>query len=143
MAEPNDLRPSHSERQRARNLPSTLPFILQAPLWREIMMEAEVLKTRLAAGLGMATLMLGAADAQTAAPSQPAGPGQVMTQMPANLMRASQLMGIDVYGDDNQKIGDIEYSVKLNASPLSATSTRFWSTDRARSTASLLAWAAF
>jgi sporulation protein YlmC with PRC-barrel domain len=78
------------------------------PLWREIMMEAEVLKTRLAAGLGMATLMLGAADAQTAAPSQPAGPGQVMTQMPANLMRASQLMGIDVYGGDNQKIGDID-----------------------------------
>jgi sporulation protein YlmC with PRC-barrel domain len=31
-----------------------------------------------------------------------------MTQMPPGLMRGSQLMGIDVYGADNQKIGDID-----------------------------------
>ncbi len=31
-----------------------------------------------------------------------------MTQMPQDLMRGSQLMGIDVYGADNQKIGDID-----------------------------------
>jgi sporulation protein YlmC with PRC-barrel domain len=31
-----------------------------------------------------------------------------MTQMPPDLMRGSQLMGIDVYGADNQKIGDID-----------------------------------
>jgi sporulation protein YlmC with PRC-barrel domain len=31
-----------------------------------------------------------------------------MTQMPADLMRGSQLMGTDVYGADNQKIGDID-----------------------------------
>ena len=31
-----------------------------------------------------------------------------MTQMPPDLMRGSQLVGIDVYGADNQKIGDID-----------------------------------
>jgi sporulation protein YlmC with PRC-barrel domain len=31
-----------------------------------------------------------------------------MTQMPPDLMRGSELMGIDVYGADNQKIGDID-----------------------------------
>ena len=31
-----------------------------------------------------------------------------MTQMPADLMRGSTLMGVDVYGTDNQKIGDID-----------------------------------
>jgi sporulation protein YlmC with PRC-barrel domain len=63
---------------------------------------------QLAAGLAATALLAGSALAQTTAPTQPAGPGQVMTQMPAGLMRGSQLMGIDVYGADNQKIGDID-----------------------------------
>ncbi len=67
-----------------------------------------MLKMKLAAGLAAAALMAGAAMAQTSAPTQPAGAGQIMTQMPQDLMRGSQLMGIDVYGADNQKIGDID-----------------------------------
>jgi sporulation protein YlmC with PRC-barrel domain len=67
-----------------------------------------MLKMQLAAGLAATTLLAGSALAQTTAPTQPAGPGQVMTQMPRDLMRGSQLMGIDVYGADNQKIGDID-----------------------------------
>jgi sporulation protein YlmC with PRC-barrel domain len=63
---------------------------------------------QLAAGLAATALLAGSALAQTTAPTQPAGPGQVMTQMPPDLMRGSQLMGIDVYGADNQKIGDID-----------------------------------
>ncbi|MGF9760355.1 PRC-barrel domain-containing protein [Microvirga sp. 0TCS3.31] len=67
-----------------------------------------MLKKQLAAGLAATALMAGTALAQTTAPTQPAGAGQVMTQMPPDLMRGSQLMGIDVYGADNQKIGDID-----------------------------------
>ena len=67
-----------------------------------------MLKMKLAAGLAATALMAGTALAQTTAPTQPAGAGQVMTQMPQDLMRGSQLMGIDVYGADNQKIGDID-----------------------------------
>ncbi|MBM1173751.1 PRC-barrel domain-containing protein [Microvirga arabica] len=67
-----------------------------------------MLKMKLAAGLAAAALLAGPSFAQTTAPTQPAGPGQVMTQMPQDLMRGSQLMGIDVYGADNQKIGDID-----------------------------------
>jgi sporulation protein YlmC with PRC-barrel domain len=67
-----------------------------------------MLKMPLAAGHAVTALMAGSALAQTTAPTQPAGPGQVMTQMPPDLMRGSQLMGIDVYGADNQKIGDID-----------------------------------
>ena len=37
-----------------------------------------------------------------------AGGGQLMAQMPQDMMRGSKLMGIDVYGSDNQKIGDID-----------------------------------
>jgi len=67
-----------------------------------------MLKIQLAAGLAATALMVGPALAQTPAPTQPVGSGQVMTQMPQGLMRGSQLMGIDVYGADNQKIGDID-----------------------------------
>ena len=67
-----------------------------------------MLKMQLVAGLAVTALMAGSALAQTTAPTQPAGPGQVMTQMPPDLMRGSQLTGIDVYGADNQKIGDID-----------------------------------
>ena len=66
------------------------------------------MKIKLAAGAAVAALMTGMALAQTTAPTQPAGQGQVMTQMPADLVRASKLMGVDVYGPDNQKIGDID-----------------------------------
>jgi sporulation protein YlmC with PRC-barrel domain len=65
-------------------------------------------KFHLAAGLAATALLAGPAVAQTTAPTQPAGPGQVMTQMPPDLMRGSKLMGVDVYGPDNQKIGDID-----------------------------------
>jgi sporulation protein YlmC with PRC-barrel domain len=67
-----------------------------------------MLRMQLAAGLAATALLAGSALAQTTAPTQPAGPGQVMTQMPQDLMRGSQLMGIDVYGADNQKIGDVD-----------------------------------
>jgi sporulation protein YlmC with PRC-barrel domain len=67
-----------------------------------------MLRMQLAAGLAATALLAGSALAQTTAPTQPVGSGQVMTQMPADLMRGSQLMGIDVYGADNQKIGDID-----------------------------------
>ena len=67
-----------------------------------------MLKMKLAAGLAAAALMTGAAQAQTSAPTQPVGGGQIMTQMPQDLMRGSRLMGIDVYGADNQKIGDVD-----------------------------------
>jgi sporulation protein YlmC with PRC-barrel domain len=67
-----------------------------------------MLKMKLAAGLAATALMAGTAFAQTQAPTAPAGSGQVMTQMPQDLMRGSKLMGIDVYGADNQKIGDID-----------------------------------
>jgi len=67
-----------------------------------------MLKMHLGAGLAVAALLAGPAMAQTTAPTQPAGSGQVMTQMPPDLMRGSRLMGIDVYGADNQKIGDID-----------------------------------
>jgi sporulation protein YlmC with PRC-barrel domain len=67
-----------------------------------------MLKMKFAAGLAAASLIAGAALAQTTAPTQPAGAGQIMTQMPQDLMRGSRLMGVDVYGADNQKIGDID-----------------------------------
>src|SRR5918998_5145867 len=67
-----------------------------------------MLKMKLAAGLAAAALMSGTALAQTSAPTQPVGGGQIMTQMPQDLMRGSRLMGVDVYGADNQKIGDID-----------------------------------
>ncbi len=66
-----------------------------------------MLNKTLLAGLA-ATLLAGTALAQTTAPTQPAGQGQVMTQMPQDLMRGSSLMGVDVYGTDNQKIGDVD-----------------------------------
>jgi sporulation protein YlmC with PRC-barrel domain len=66
-------------------------------------------KLRLAAGLAAMALMAGSALAQTSpAPTQPAGAGQVITQMTPELMRGSKLTGVDVYGTDNQKIGDID-----------------------------------
>jgi sporulation protein YlmC with PRC-barrel domain len=71
-------------------------------------MENPMLKMQIAGGLAAAALMAGTALAQTAAPTQPAGPGQVMTQMPPDLMRGSRFIGLDVYGADNQKVGDVD-----------------------------------
>src|SRR5829696_6389383 len=75
--------------------------------------EEDMLKMHLSVPL--AALMAGSAWAQTSpapAPTQgstaSAGSGQVLTEMQPNLMRGSRLMGIDVYGSDNQKIGDID-----------------------------------
>jgi sporulation protein YlmC with PRC-barrel domain len=56
-------------------------------------------KLQLAAGLALAQT--------SSAPTQPAGSGQVITQITPDLMRGSKLAGVDVYGADNQKIGDI------------------------------------
>ena len=47
----------------------------------------------------------GAAPAQQAAP--PAASGKFMTQQSANQWRASQLVGLAVYGNNNERIGDI------------------------------------
>jgi sporulation protein YlmC with PRC-barrel domain len=79
-----------------------------------------MLKMHFAAGLAATALMTAAAIAQTSpgASSQPAptaqsgGSGgaaaQLMAQMPPDMIRGSKLMGVDVYGSDNQKIGDID-----------------------------------
>jgi sporulation protein YlmC with PRC-barrel domain len=79
-----------------------------APVWRIPSVENLMRTMTLAAGLAFSLLTIDTALAQTTAPTQPAGAGQVMTQMPPDLMRASRLMGVDVYGADNQKIGDID-----------------------------------
>jgi len=71
-------------------------------------LEEDMLRLKLTASLAATALMAGSVLAQTTAPTQPAGPGQVITQMPQDLMRSSKLMGVDVYGADNQKIGDID-----------------------------------
>jgi sporulation protein YlmC with PRC-barrel domain len=80
----------------------------RAPVWRIPSMENVMRTMKLAAGLAFAALTIDPALAQTTAPTQPAGAGQVMTQMPPDLMRASRLLGVDVYGADNQRIGDID-----------------------------------
>ncbi|HEX2184914.1 MAG TPA: PRC-barrel domain-containing protein [Chloroflexota bacterium] len=75
-------------------------------------------KMHLAAGLAATALLTAAAVAQTSpapAPTQPTAggggagaAGQLMAQMPPDMIRGSNLMGMDVYGPDNQKVGDIE-----------------------------------
>ena len=77
-----------------------------------------MVKMHLAAGFAATALMTAAAVAQTSpapTPTQPApggggagAAGQLMTQMPPDMMRGSDLRGMDVYGTDNQKIGDID-----------------------------------
>jgi len=81
-------------------------------------LEEDMLKVHLMAGLAATALMTAAAVAQTspapaggqsgAGTSNAAAAGQLMAQMPQDMMRGSKLMGIDVYGSDNQKIGDID-----------------------------------
>jgi sporulation protein YlmC with PRC-barrel domain len=79
-------------------------------------LEEDMLKIHLAAGLAAAALMTGAAMAQTSTTPTPpaqgttaqAGSDQLLMQMSPDMMRGSKLMGVDVYGSDNQKIGDID-----------------------------------
>jgi sporulation protein YlmC with PRC-barrel domain len=79
--------------------------------WRKIM-----LKTSLGLALAATALSSGIALAQTNPPSSAGAPpamsgpasGQFLTQLQPNMMRGSKLMGVDVYGSDNQKIGDID-----------------------------------
>jgi sporulation protein YlmC with PRC-barrel domain len=92
------------------------PFFYQASDGRDTPeMEEDMLKTHLAAGLAAAALMTSAALAQTTPAPAPtpsgstaSAAGQFVTQMSPDMMRGSKLMGVDVYGSDNQKIGDID-----------------------------------
>ena len=70
-----------------------------------------MLKTHLAACVTATALFAGAAAAQTTpapAPMATTGSSQVMTEMGGDHMRGSKLVGVDVYGSDNAKIGDID-----------------------------------
>jgi sporulation protein YlmC with PRC-barrel domain len=75
-----------------------------------------MLKTSVGLMLAATALSTGFALAQTSPPSSTGSPpamsgpasGQFLTQMQPNTMRGSKLMGVDVYGSDNQKIGDID-----------------------------------
>jgi sporulation protein YlmC with PRC-barrel domain len=76
-------------------------------------MEEDMLKTSLVAVAAATALTTGLAFAQNnnapaAQPQMSGSSGQFMTQMQPNLMRGSKLIGVDVYGTDNQKIGDID-----------------------------------
>ena len=66
--------------------------------------------TALSSGLALAqTNPAPAAGQTTMAPAaSSAGSTQFMTVMSPNLMRGSKVIGVDVYGSDNQKIGDID-----------------------------------
>ena len=59
----------------------------------------------------------------TTSPASPSGPsttsGQFMTEQSANQWRASKLVGVDVFGADNRRIGDIN-EVLLNKDGLAA-----------------------
>lgn len=73
-----------------------------------------MLKTQIAVlAIGAAALTFPAyaqtssSPAQPAQPSASAGSGQFMTKQMANEWRASKFMGLDVYGANNEKIGDV------------------------------------
>jgi hypothetical protein len=91
------LHPGPPAAEMLQNLAQTYPFpwlMFHTALSRS----STMLKIQPAADLAATALMAGTALAQTATPARPAGPGQVMTKMPSNLMRGSQLIEIDVYG---------------------------------------------
>jgi sporulation protein YlmC with PRC-barrel domain len=85
-------------------------------------MEVWMRTTSFAAALAATALSTGFALAQTAAPpaappatttekpamSSTAASTQFMTILAADQMRGSKLIGVDVYGSDNSKIGDID-----------------------------------
>ncbi len=69
---------------------------------------------RIALALLGATLLSPAALAQSSAPSPGSSPmattsssGQFLQQAQAGQWRASKFMGVDIYGQDNNKIGDV------------------------------------
>src|SRR3954468_584552 len=64
-----------------------------------------MLKQHLAACLVGTALATSSAFAQTS--STPPSPGQFITQQSPGQWRASKLVGVDVYGTDNAKIGDV------------------------------------
>src|SRR5215204_7495034 len=70
-----------------------------------------MLKQHLAACLVGTVLAASSAFAQTS--STPPSPGQFITQQPPDQWRASKLVGVDVYGTDNAKVGDVR-EVLLN-----------------------------
>src|SRR5215207_2718538 len=70
-----------------------------------------MLKQHLAACLVGMVLATSSASAQTS--STPPSPGPFLTQHSPGQWRASKLVGVDVYGTDNAKIGDVR-EVLLN-----------------------------
>src|SRR3954466_14712984 len=70
-----------------------------------------MLKQHLAACLVGTALATSSAFAQTS--STPPSPGQFITQQSPGQWRASKLVGVDVYGTDNAKVGDVR-EVLLN-----------------------------
>jgi sporulation protein YlmC with PRC-barrel domain len=121
------MEPGDRNRVSLHVLYRTTPRLRRSPFKRLTgatrFLEEDMLKMNLAAGLAAAALMTTAAVAQTSpAPAagtsptatqtqsstMPGGSGQFMTQMSADLIRGSKLMGVDVYGSDNQKIGDVD-----------------------------------
>lgn len=74
---------------------------------------------QLSAACVVATAMMASPSfAQTAAPA-PDG-GSFMTQMSSNEWRGSKLVGVDVYGTDNAKIGDINEVIVDNSGSIKA-----------------------
>src|SRR3954463_8079321 len=70
-----------------------------------------MLKQHLAACLVGTALATSSAFAQTS--STPPSPGQFITQQSPGQWRTSKLVGVDVYGTDNARIGDVR-EVLLN-----------------------------
>src|SRR3954449_3261234 len=78
-------------------------------------MEEDMLKKHMAACLVTTALLAAPAFAQTTsgssgssgASSASAGSGKFMTEEKPNQWRASKLVGINVYGPNNEKVGDI------------------------------------
>lgn len=68
-----------------------------------------MLRKPMTAGLMATALMMGPAFAQSSAPAQnaSANAGKFVTQQTPNHWRASKLVGVVVYGTNNERIGDI------------------------------------
>jgi ribosomal 30S subunit maturation factor RimM len=71
------------------------------------------MKTLLGISILSATLMCGSAMAQTAQPADRTAPAATTTTNSSSKLmlkgnwRASKLMGLDVYNDNNEKLGDV------------------------------------
>jgi sporulation protein YlmC with PRC-barrel domain len=86
----------------------------------------DTMKTFVAAALLSAAVISGPASAQTAQPADRAAPAATTTQAAGTKMmlkgnwRASKLMGLDVYNEANEKLGDVNELIldkdgKINA----------------------------